>query len=315
MHDEVFAQNTFSQFYSSPLTINAANTGRFDGNYRVGGINRNEKKSSGISNQASFFFDTRILASFLPDNDKIAIGTVASYEKNSINGVFKKTNISLSLAYHKSLNEEGSTLISVGFQLGISSQSLEFPPYIFEDQIADWLRSGYSGLQFSQSKNISFSYPDLNIGAGYQTQLNSDNRITAGISLLHANSPSRSFNGGEFKLTRVGSLQLGWERSINPRSKFYTSFLVDYTQQDKLSNIYGNIFYRARIEETSYKIGIGSSFRKSVIAGDAVIPCVALYYGRFILNTAYDINISSKTTAQRSAFEISILYTALQRAQ
>jgi type IX secretion system PorP/SprF family membrane protein len=315
IQDKLFAQNTFSQFYSSPLTVNASNTGRFDGDYRVGGIYRNEKNSAGLSSQASFFYDTRILGSFVPENDKVAIGILAGFEKNSNNGTFKKSNIAFSLGYHKSLNEDGSEQISLGFQLGFTNQSLELPPYIFEDQLTNWLRSGYTGLQYIQSKNINFSYPDLHIGAGYQVKLNDANRITAGVSILHANSPQRIFNGGEFKLTPVGSLQLGWDYTIDPENKFYTSLLVDYTRQDQLQNIYANLLYRIRVRETGYKVGAGALFRKSTIKGDAIIPCLALYYSGFVLNATYDINISGRTMARRGAFEMSLLYTGLRRRQ
>ncbi|MBC7868400.1 MAG: type IX secretion system membrane protein PorP/SprF, partial [Gloeobacteraceae cyanobacterium ES-bin-316] len=36
------AQSRFSQFYSNPLLINPANTGRFDKTYRLGGSFRRE---------------------------------------------------------------------------------------------------------------------------------------------------------------------------------------------------------------------------------------------------------------------------------
>lgn len=315
IHENLFAQNTFSQFYSSPLTVNPANTGRSDGDHRAGGIYRNEKNSAGLSSQGVFFYDTKILGSSVPENDKVAIGILAAFEKNSINGTFKKSNISFSLGYHKSLNEDGSELISLGFQIGFTNQSLELPPFIFEDQLVGWMRSGYSGLQFAESKNINFSYPDFHVGAGYQLKLNDANRITAGVSLLHANSPQKTYNGGEFKLTPVGSLQLGWEHTLDPSNKIYASGLVDYTKQDQLQNIYANFLYRMRIRETGYKVGAGATFRKSVIKGDAVIPCIALYYGAFVLNTSYDINISGNSVARRGAFELGLLYTGMRRAQ
>ena len=315
MQKNLFSQNSFSQFYSSPLTINPANTGRFDGGYRVGGIYRNEKSSAGLMSQGSFFYDTRILRNVIPEKDKIAIGVLMMFEKNEIDGILKKNNLALSLAYHKALNEEGSQQISVGFQLGLSHQSLDFPPYIFEDQIASWARSGYTGFQFSQSKNINFSYPDLNIGVGYQSPLNSDNRVNIGISVLHVNSPYRSFNGGEFKLTPVGSLQLEWDRKLDSKQNFYSSFLMDYTKQDKLNNLFMNIFFKTRIQETGYKIGIGASYRKSAIKGDAIIACAALHYSGFALNAAYDINISNKATSQRGALEMTIIYTGQRRSK
>src|SRR5207247_7116463 len=101
---ELLAQNYYSQFYSSPLLFNPANTGRFNQAYRLGGSSRSEKNGySQIFSQSSFFFDSKILKSLINENDRLAIG-ISAFHEQSISENLKNNFLSLSLAFQKGLN-------------------------------------------------------------------------------------------------------------------------------------------------------------------------------------------------------------------
>src|SRR3954468_11308452 len=98
----------FSQFFVSPLTLNPALTGKFDGAVRVAGNYRNQWPT--INNAFTTYTvsaDAGILKSKIAENDVFGVGIMAFSDKSG-NGVLQNNIISFSTSYHKSLDEEGS---------------------------------------------------------------------------------------------------------------------------------------------------------------------------------------------------------------
>ena len=130
-------QARFSQFFSSPLLINPAQTGRFNKSYRAGGTFRREVNAKEqIYTQGTIFFDSKILNSIVPENDCFAIGILGLAENSEIEGI-KNTYFSFSMGYQKSLDEEGKQQLGIGFQTTYARKQLLKPNYIFEGKL--WL--------------------------------------------------------------------------------------------------------------------------------------------------------------------------------
>src|SRR4026209_744947 len=79
-----FAQDpNFSQFFASPLTLNPALTGKFDGLFRVAGNYRNqwpEINNAYITKTVSA--DFHLLKNSLPDIDRWGLGFLAMLDEN-----------------------------------------------------------------------------------------------------------------------------------------------------------------------------------------------------------------------------------------
>ena len=133
----------FSQFFASPLTLNPALTGKFNGVDRVAGNYRNQWPS--IQNAfitSTISVDAPILRGKLPDNDTWGIGFMAMTDK-AANSVLTSNYFSFSTAYHKSLDEDGYHQIGVGFQGTYANHSLDGTRLTFEDGLqldGSWLR-------------------------------------------------------------------------------------------------------------------------------------------------------------------------------
>src|SRR5665647_1820207 len=68
----------FSQFFASPLTLNPALTGKFDGTLRVAGNYRNQWPAfNNVYTTSTLSVDFPILKSRLPDYDTWGIGILA----------------------------------------------------------------------------------------------------------------------------------------------------------------------------------------------------------------------------------------------
>ena len=112
----VFAQDPHSsQFYSSPLTLNPAFTGKFNGDIRLAANYRNQWPTINrayITSTASVDFP--ILRNRLPYTDTWGIGLMG-YTDKSAAGAVAFNYFSLSTAYHKGLDEDGYHQLGTGF--------------------------------------------------------------------------------------------------------------------------------------------------------------------------------------------------------
>ncbi len=84
---KAYAQDPhYSQFFSSPLTLNPAFTGKFSGTYRLAGNYRNQWPSiNNAFTTSTFSADVHLLQDQIPNNDTWGIG-LAGYSDNSSNG-------------------------------------------------------------------------------------------------------------------------------------------------------------------------------------------------------------------------------------
>src|SRR6478672_3255219 len=106
----------FSQFFASPLTLNPALTGKFDGTFRVAGNYRNQWPAfNNVYTTSTISLDFSILQKRIPEFDTWGVGILALTDK-AAGGVLTNNYIGISTSYHKALNEDGFSQIGIGFQ-------------------------------------------------------------------------------------------------------------------------------------------------------------------------------------------------------
>ena len=107
----------FSQFYSSPLTLNPALTGNFNGFYRVTGIYRNQYP--GLSNNKPVFSTPSVSVDLSLLRDKIkngALGVGIVFYNDQQNGkTFNQNQILLSLAYNMGFGPKNKFQLGLGY--------------------------------------------------------------------------------------------------------------------------------------------------------------------------------------------------------
>src|SRR6478735_3071081 len=163
----VIAQDpNFSQFFASPLTLNPALTGKFDGVFRVAGNYRNQWPTiNNAFTTATISMDAGILRNTIPDYDQFGVGIMAFTDKSG-NGVLQNNFLALSTAYHKALDENGFHQIGLGFQGTYVSKRLDITGLKFESMLRS---DGFTGLMdesFAASQ-LKVSYFDMNLGVLY----------------------------------------------------------------------------------------------------------------------------------------------------
>ncbi len=297
----------FSQFFASPLTLNPALTGKFDGVYRVAGNFRNQWptiNNAFVTKTASIDFG--ILKNRLAEIDKLGVGILGVTDRAG-DGVLVTNYAGLSLAYHKGLDENGYNQIGAGFQTTFVNKRLDLTKVVFADELTPLgFIPGTTGEIFT-NKQINVSYVDINAGILYNGSTNGYNNFYIGASMYHINRPKETFKGGQYLLSARTTLQVGGKIPIGPYN--YLHFAANHSIQAKAHNtmVGGAFSYNVnQNEENPVNVYIGSWYRFN----DAVIPYIGLEFSSIHIGASYDANTSSLKPASntKGGIEFSLIY-------
>jgi type IX secretion system PorP/SprF family membrane protein len=298
----------FSQFFSSPLTLNPAFTGKFSGTFRAAGNYRNQWptiNNAYITTTGSVDFHLR--ENHIPQNDTWGIGGLF-YSDNSANGAVRFNYATLSTAYHKGLDEEGYHQLGLGFQVTSATMSINTNALQFEDQLTT---AGFTGVtqEIFSGATLSANYIDVNTGILYSGSTTDKNNFYFGVSLYHVNRPKQSFVGGNYVLNPRATIHAGtyFPLGANGNTILHLSGMQTFQGGASETVVGGAIQLVANPEEAKpTSIYLGSWMRFN----DAIIPYLGLEFGDVRLGATYDVNSSSlKTASQRQGgIEISLVY-------
>ncbi len=296
----------FSQFFASPLTLNPALTGKFDGVYRIAGNYRNQWPSiNNAYTTATVSADFSILKNRISELDQFGIG-VMGFTDRAGNGVLTNNYAALSVAYHKGLDEDGYHQIGAGFQGTYISKRLDITKVVFADQLTPFGFTGVTSESFTDQQ-VNLSYFDLNAGVLYNGSTNGYNNFYIGASMYHINRPKESFQKGNYLLNTRTTLQAGGRIPVGPYNSLHVA--ANHSMQAKAHNTMVGGAYALNLnqdESIPTNVYFGSWFR----FGDAIIPYVGLEFGEWHLGASYDVNISSLKPASnsRGGMEVSLIY-------
>lgn len=299
----------FSQFFASPLTLNPAYTGKFDGIFRVAGNYRNQWPSINnayVTKTASA--DFHLMKGYLSDIDRWGIGGLFMSDQNG-NGAITTNQFSFSTAYHKGLDEDGYHQIGVGFQGSYTDKRLDVYKLKFEDQLTALGFTGATSEIFPQS-NLHVDYIDINAGILYNGSTNGYNNFYMGASMYHINRPKETFQGGQFYLNSRTTIMGGGRLPTNQYNAFH--FSANYSFQANANNLMFGGAYALNLnydEENPVNVYMGAWTRFNNVT-DALIPYVGLEFGDVHFGVTYDVNISSLQPASnsRGGIELSLIY-------
>ncbi len=295
----------FSQFFASPLTLNPAFTGKFSGDWRLAVNHRDQWPSipkAYVTTSASFDFP--ILKDRIPDGDVFGVG-VSALSDASANNLLKLNYGSLSMSYHKALDENGYSTIGAGFQATYSSLNLQADKLTFADMLT---QNGFTGQTSEVLQNGNKqSYFDVNAGLLYSGSTNGENNFYVGASMYHINRPKVGYQDQNWYLSGRISIHGGGSFPMSELLTVHTS--VIHQIQNKASETTLGAAIAANLSQDAEKpsaIYLGSWVRLN----DAIVPYLGLEFGGLRLGVSYDFNISSlkAATASRGGSEFSIIF-------
>ncbi|MFZ4426083.1 MAG: PorP/SprF family type IX secretion system membrane protein [Saprospiraceae bacterium] len=313
----------FTQFYASPLSLNPALSGVFDGGYRLAMIYRDQGRNFLDEPYATYGVaaDLRFKAGSYKKNSRDAFGTGVVFSSDRASAANFFTNqMAITGAYHKALSREGNHFLSAGFQMGVAQRNVNYNNLTFNDQFNG--KDGYTDPTGEFFPENNFAFFDFGAGIHYAYAPYRKPGIFAGVSMFHINEPQVSFFANETletvkdsdRLMRKVSahisliLPLGNTLQFSPRA-------LAYLQGPHLAANAGGNFRFLMNETKGAALHLGGWVRPvrnldKNLGLDAAVLMLGLEHSNFLFGISYDANLSGLNTTGRrqGAIEFSLAF-------
>lgn len=273
----------YSQFFNSPLNLNPALTGVYNGDARVHANYRSQWSGVPVG------YTSADLGADLKHRFKkghyLGYGALVNYDRagdlnlgwNSINGF-----LSLSLK----LGEKG--FITPGLTVGYNQRGFDQNNVTTGNQ---WNGKGVGPTAGAENIGVDqLNYVDVGVGLNYRWQKAYRKHLDIGGSLSHINKPNQLFQGTD-------SLSMARPQKLN----LYA--MLNYPLLDDLDILINGLYsnqtpYREIVINAQGKIYLSKAKDKALYLGagyrfeDAWYPMIGIQLGQFYGAFSYDLNLS-----------------------
>lgn len=301
----------FSQFFSSPLTLNPASAGMFDGDMRA--IMNYRTQWGSISEPYVTMAASIDAPVFRKINNGMFGMGVNFFKDDAGDSKLSTTNVGLSLAYHLDISGgQGNNFISIGFQGAMVQRSLSYGSLTWDEQ--------WNGATFDQNVatidqlgGTSLSVFDMATGLHWYSAPDAKTRYFSGISMYHITSPEVAFNT-ESKLLKKftwhggADIPMGDDMGLLPNAIFVRqgpNQYIDFGAEAK-------IYLQESSKFTNFKNPMYVTIGPYMRWGDAAYLVSRFNWNGVSVALSYDFNLSSLTTATNGngGFEVMLGYKA-----
>ncbi|MFT6320519.1 MAG: type IX secretion system PorP/SprF family membrane protein [Granulosicoccus sp.] len=321
MSQQIFAQDRqFSQFYASPMNLNPAMTGVFEGSFRAV-INYREQYNSILDihpfRTISAGFEKRFR---IVNSDYLSVGVTAMQDQSGVAG-YGQYRGSLSTSYMKQVGgsrySSQSQYLIAGAQVGFGQNRIDPTRLWFSAQFDQPTVSVNNSID-NQEANLTTStdvFLDFNAGLMWYARLDENKSVYIGGAVNHI-APAQitlyDQGPGETLHMRITG-HAGAEIPLNRELSLLPAILVMSQGPSFQTNFGANFRYSNHDwREVAIRVGLWSRISKTVEGGhaDALIISTILEMERINLGLSYDVNTSSLKTASQSrgSLEISLIY-------
>ena len=310
----------FSHFYQSPMTLNPALTGVFNGDMRLLTNYKDQWKNVATAYKtfaASCDFNRLLKEKFKHGFLGAGLSVFSDKAGDAEMGI---TQVNLSLSSSRSLDERNS--VSVGLQGGFAQRSINFDKLYWDKQYDQTTGvfdpTASSGETFTSNK---FTYIDFAAGVNWNygkgemySTANDQFRANFGAAMYHINKPQQSFLGNSdeklySKMVLHGSMLIGIK---NTNYSFVPSFM--FLKQGSSQEILAGTMLRYMLKEesryTGYVKGAAISFGGHYRVKDAMVASMLLEVANYAIGVSYDVNTSDLKPASsgRGGIEFSLRF-------
>jgi len=294
----------FSQFLSSPLNLNPALCGSYEGDLRLCLNHKGQWQS--FANAYSTFsasFDANLKVPFVRKS-RFGAGLLLNSDKSG-DGNLSTNQVKINLSWHQPITGDSSLFVSAGVNAGFTNHGVDVNLLHFGSQYIDgqFNPDAPANETFVSDKISYFDYSaGLNIGYISKSTV----LYHIGFSVQHINEPEKSFNqSDEIVLPRKYVYHAGCEWNIKD-DLFLDPFIMFMHQGTYIESDVGAIIRVAYNPLGLKYIFTGLSMRSR----DSGILMMGANYQNIRLTLSYDINLSKLSTISygRGGIELSLIY-------
>lgn len=299
----------FSQLHSSPLHLNPALTGVFDGQMRLQASYRNQWKLPG-ANFKTYAAAMDIKAFEVADNGTFGLG-VSVFGDQGGDLDFGTRSGSLSISFLQLVGRNRGHFLSTGFQIGMVENSIDLSK-----------ARAFDSEPLATLDSDQLVYIDVAAGVLWYYTFDNDNFMFLGSSLFHVNNPKVAFapsfsdaihvnlykrfvvhGGGLYKIdSDLHLIPSFFFFKQGPNQEINTGSFLKYQRKERRFtsdlSYYGGLWLRWFADLDRYT-GV-----------DAIVATLRLDVSNISFSFSYDFNISSLARVSRGAGgpEISFIY-------
>ncbi len=294
----------FSQFNASPLNLNPALTGGFDGDLRAVGNHKRQWLTFTNAYQTFSASVDAVIPQLRFGKSFIGIGLLFNTDVAG-DASFGTNQVKLCAAYHRMLKADSTLNFSAGLNGGYNQHSINYNALTFGTQFNgnQYDPLIYNGETFS---NDNISYFDVSAGAELSYIINPKIGTNIGFALNHINKPTQSFwNIDKSELDRKFTIHGGLDWKLTKDLTLYPNFI--YQQQVSMHELDLGALLKMNIDNVSFHAVYAGGWIRSKDAG---IFEVRVDYRNVNFGISYDLNYSKLNTISkgRGGLELSLIY-------
>jgi type IX secretion system PorP/SprF family membrane protein len=295
----------FSQFFSTPLLTNPANTGFTEGPFRFASNIRSQGMNGGSNYFTGYLSaDVSPLRSSLPEGHKAGLGLYVMNDQ-SMNGALQTNSIGMSAAYHVGLDPYGEHSIGVGVQGAYHQRRIDYSKLTFENQYGP----GGVNISLPVGEPLDFQskhFFDVNAGVLYNASLENKS-FFAGFAVYNILQHQDNFLATDFRMPTRITFQTGGQFWTGEYGKIYTS-LTTQSQAKAYEVTVGGAYGHQLTDGDKNELMGGVWYRYK----DALIPYLGYQTKTVQVGLSFDYTVSGiKTGAQvKNGYELTLIYKA-----
>jgi type IX secretion system PorP/SprF family membrane protein len=292
----------FSQFLYSPLTLNPALTGNFNGRYRLGFNHREQWRAISAPFQTTGLWgDARNVLNIKNVNTGLSF-----YYDQAGTSEYNTVQFSVPLSYRFKLSSDSIHSINLGVQPSFNFQSINTDALTTD---AQWNgRKHEPELPTGENfQNTNYSYFDLALGFTYNLEYRKS-QWYFGAAAYNLFQPKAHFlTSDAAQLPTRYNFHAGGKVKLN--DKWFLTPGAVYSRQKKFNElVFGTEFnYMLNPAPYKYRVLFLGLWDRGIDAG---ITNVGMYYNSWRFALSYDVNYSQLRSASnyRGGWELSIIY-------
>jgi len=294
----------FSLFDMSPLSLNPANTGAFEGSFRVGGIYRDQYRGVTAEQFSTpmFYIDAPVFTIGKRKKDWIGIGAMLFQDKAGL-AQFQTSSAQFSVALHHTFDNSYKNVLTFGIQGGPVSRKIDLANagLHFEDEAVNGAFGGATSVDRMLDGNAN--YTDFTVGVNFQSRVSEKTNFNIGASLGHLLQPDISFGGSNsFEQDMRIQVNAGLTRMLN--EKFTISPSLYFTTLGPASQVQLQALGGYQFND-KFQLNFGGGYRLA----DAGQLILGAFINDIKVAASYDFTVSELSDARSGgAFELALGY-------
>ncbi len=303
----------FSQFYNTPVLVNPAQTGFFEGTARAGITYRNQWAAVMTNPYETFAIELEAKVKKATEKTgPLSVGITVMRDRAGASQ-FSISHGMLSIGYMQQLDRRN--FLGAGIQGGYGQYTIDYANLFWGSQYNPQSNTFDASLN-SNETHIYSKYNHYKVSGGllysynsvdYDRATNKGYMIYAGGSYMQNFIPESSFYENAGADNNSAYVFHGGAQIAAPQYNISIIPHIIFASQDKFNQfVFGSTFrYKAQNDATAFNMGL--YYRLN----DALIPCVGFEFNALYLGIAYDANVSElgKQTKQTSGLEFNLVYT------